>query len=125
MDAARLGNKEAVPTFLVIEGGILRTSRAEQFCAKADECERRAAHSRDPRVKAQFMDLASQWRQLAEQVEIIAHDKESALHYERSGNKDASGAGEQSKRGEAYRDLRAWTDCRSHCIRRSHRVVHR
>jgi hypothetical protein len=56
-----------------------RPSRAEQFRANADECERRAINSRDPQPKAQFMDLASHWRHLAGQVESIAHDRECAL----------------------------------------------
>jgi seryl-tRNA synthetase len=54
-------------------------SRAEQFRANADECERRASHLYDARVKAQFMELASQWRRLAGQVESIAHERKSAL----------------------------------------------
>jgi hypothetical protein len=53
--------------------------KAEQFRANADKCERRAINSRDPQLKAQFMDLASHWRHLAGQIESIAHDRESAL----------------------------------------------
>jgi hypothetical protein len=57
----------------------MRLSKAEQFRANADECERRASHSRDPRVKAQFMDLAGQWRRLAGRVENLANERASAL----------------------------------------------
>ena len=59
-------------------GNFMSPPKAEQFRAHADECERRASHSRDPQLKAQFMELASDWRQLAKQVERIAHDRESA-----------------------------------------------
>jgi hypothetical protein len=74
----RLGNKETAATFIVFEDGTLQLSKAEQFRANADECERRASHSHDPRVKAQFIDLASHWRHLAGLVESLAHDRETA-----------------------------------------------
>jgi hypothetical protein len=54
-------------------------SRAERFRAKADERERQASHSRDYRVKAQFLDSASHWRHLAGQAQSIANDRESVL----------------------------------------------
>jgi hypothetical protein len=44
-------------------------SRAERFRVHADECERIANSSRKLQFKAQFMDLARQWRILADQVE--------------------------------------------------------
>ena len=79
MDAAPSWEQRSGPTFLVIECGTLRTSRAERFRANAVECERQAVRSPDARLKAQFTDLASQWRYLAEQVERIAYDRGSAL----------------------------------------------
>jgi hypothetical protein len=47
-------------------------SKAEQLRAHAVQREWRASDSHDPQVKAQFIDLASQWRHLAAQVESIA-----------------------------------------------------
>jgi hypothetical protein len=91
MDVARqLGTNNQPPRFTVFEGGALRTSRAERFRANADECDRLASQSLDPRVKAQFTDLASDWRHLAEQVESIAHDRESALNALRAVGKSGS-----------------------------------
>jgi hypothetical protein len=60
-------------------------SKAEQFRANADECERLACYSHDPRVGAQFMDLASHWRYLARHVEGFAHDRISAVNVLRTG----------------------------------------
>ena len=67
-----------------------RPSKAERFRANAGECERRAINSRDPLLKAQFMELANDWRHLAEHVERIAHARQSARKpYIHPGNKDA------------------------------------
>jgi hypothetical protein len=44
-------------------------SRAEQFCANADECDREAEPSSDLQPRAEFTDLARQWRLLADEVE--------------------------------------------------------
>jgi hypothetical protein len=40
-------------------------TRAEEYLAKAEECERGGAAARDHLVKAQFDELACQWRELA------------------------------------------------------------
>jgi len=80
MDVAVIWEQTSSPhvsSFLRVR--TLRPSNIERFRANADECERRASQSRDPQLKAQFMELAADWRHLAEQVESIAHDRESAL----------------------------------------------
>jgi hypothetical protein len=41
-------------------------SRADTYRANAAECVRQAASTRDPDIKAQFPDLARQWREMAE-----------------------------------------------------------
>ena len=45
-------------------GNVLRRSRA-----KADECERLAAQTSDRDIKRQLLDIAYQWRDLAENAE--------------------------------------------------------
>jgi hypothetical protein len=42
---------------------------AEEYLLKAEECERKAAQVNDPAIKADFADLARQWRELAKQAE--------------------------------------------------------
>jgi len=42
---------------------------AEDYRARAAQCERMAERNRDPTLKAQYLELASQWRDLAQQVE--------------------------------------------------------
>jgi hypothetical protein len=54
-------------------------SRAEQLRARADACDRRAFNSRAPGARTQFLNLASQWRQLADRVERNANEMESNL----------------------------------------------
>jgi hypothetical protein len=41
----------------------------EQYRVKAVECEKQAALTRDYSVKQGYLDLARQWRHLAEQAE--------------------------------------------------------
>jgi hypothetical protein len=41
-------------------------SRADTYRANAAECDRQAASTCDPDIKAQFPDLARQWREMAE-----------------------------------------------------------
>jgi hypothetical protein len=48
--------------------------RVERLHAKADECERAAASTRDPSAKQVYADLALQWRELAEQAEKRRQD---------------------------------------------------
>jgi hypothetical protein len=45
------------------------SSRAEEYRAHANECDRRAATARDPEVKSQFDELARQWREMANQID--------------------------------------------------------
>jgi len=40
-------------------------SKADEYRAKAEECEQQAASAHDPQIKAQLRDLAGQWRKLA------------------------------------------------------------
>jgi hypothetical protein len=43
--------------------------KAEQYRAKAEECERLARGTRDPDIKLQLEKLASQWRDMANWVQ--------------------------------------------------------
>ena len=45
------------------------TSKAEEYRAKEEECEQRAASVRDADVKAHYQELGRQWRELAKQAE--------------------------------------------------------
>jgi hypothetical protein len=56
-----------------------RLSRAEELRARADACEWRAINSRTPGAKTLFMNLANQWRELADQIERNADEMTSAL----------------------------------------------
>ena len=49
--------------------------KGNEYRAKAEACERQAASAHDRRVKAQFEDLARQWRELA----AIADDVDTLL----------------------------------------------
>jgi hypothetical protein len=44
-------------------------SKADEYRAKAAECDHRAAGAADPDIKEQFEDLARQWRVMAKQAE--------------------------------------------------------
>ena len=44
-------------------------SKAEQYRARAVDCEHMAKEARDPVLKWELADLARQWRELAEDVE--------------------------------------------------------
>jgi hypothetical protein len=50
-------------------GGSAVASKAEEYRAKAAECDQRAASIRDAKVKAQYQELARQWRELAKQAD--------------------------------------------------------
>jgi hypothetical protein len=41
------------------------TSKAEEYRAKALECEARAEQTRDPFIKQQMIDIAEKWRNMA------------------------------------------------------------
>jgi hypothetical protein len=47
------------------------TSKAEEYCANAAECDRRAAATRYLALKPQFEELAHQWREMAKRAERI------------------------------------------------------
>jgi len=48
-----------------------RHSRADRYLQRAAECERLAASVRDQEVRATFLDLADQWRDLARQAQTL------------------------------------------------------
>jgi hypothetical protein len=50
------------------ERASMDTPRIERYLAKAKECERLASEARNPMVKAMYLDLVRQWRDLAEQI---------------------------------------------------------
>jgi len=45
--------------------------RAKVCRSKAAECERRAALATDPHIRTCYMNLAHQWREMAEQAEYL------------------------------------------------------
>jgi hypothetical protein len=45
------------------------TSKAEEYRAKAAECEQHAESIRDAYIKGHYQELARQWREMAEQIE--------------------------------------------------------
>jgi|ERR1700674_2374927 len=49
--------------------GTVVSPKAADYQARAAECEVRAGEARDPEVKRQLVDLARQWRLMAEQAE--------------------------------------------------------
>jgi hypothetical protein len=53
-------------------------SRAERYEARAAECDLAAKSAAVRAVKAMYLDLALQWRQLAHQVETL--DREQRRH---------------------------------------------
>jgi hypothetical protein len=48
------------------------TSKADEYRAKARECEERAEQTRDPFIKQQMMDIAEKWRTMAAYEEKYA-----------------------------------------------------
>jgi hypothetical protein len=51
-------------------------NKSDEFHARAQECEQRAAQSIDPRIEGIFLELAYQWRDLARQWHDIAEQRE-------------------------------------------------
>jgi hypothetical protein len=43
--------------------------KAEEYRAKARECEERAEQTRDPFIKQQLLDIAQKWRTMAAHLE--------------------------------------------------------
>jgi hypothetical protein len=55
---------------LIWDDGIsVMASQADGYRAKAVECDKSAASTRDPDMKSQFEDLARRWRELAALIE--------------------------------------------------------
>jgi hypothetical protein len=52
-----------------IAGSILAMKRAEEYRRRAKEAEEQANKVRDPSAKEGFLDIARQWREMAEQAE--------------------------------------------------------
>jgi hypothetical protein len=55
-----------------VSGGAVVTSKAEEYRAKARECEENAEKTRDSVIKQRLIELAQQWRTLA------AHEEKNA-----------------------------------------------
>jgi hypothetical protein len=51
------------------------TVRVERYLEKAAHCEQAAERVADPVTKALYLDLASQWRQLAQQAETLDRER--------------------------------------------------
>jgi len=45
------------------------TSKAEEYRAKAAQCEKMAERHKDTQFREQYLELARQWRAMAEQAE--------------------------------------------------------
>ena len=43
-------------------------SKRAEYLEKADECRRRAANSRDENIREQFLTLAQEWEDMAEEM---------------------------------------------------------
>jgi hypothetical protein len=49
--------------------------RAERYRKKAAHCQQAAGQVSDPATKTLFLDLAQQWRELAQQVETLERER--------------------------------------------------
>jgi hypothetical protein len=47
--------------------------RAARYRSKVAECERRTVLANDPTVRAEYADLARQWRELAQQIDGLSN----------------------------------------------------
>jgi len=50
-------------------------NRANEYRARATECERLAECALDHIVRRDFRDMAQQWRQMAEQIETLEAER--------------------------------------------------
>jgi hypothetical protein len=50
----------------------MTTSKADEYRAKARECEKHAEQTRDPFIKQQLLDIAEKWRTMAAYEEKYA-----------------------------------------------------
>jgi len=55
-------------SFLGLDRGEVMPSKRAEYLEKADECRRRAANSRDENIREQFLSLAQEWEEMAEEV---------------------------------------------------------
>jgi hypothetical protein len=57
-----------LPSFVIYptNAGTVVTPKAEEYRAKARECEERAAQTRDSSLKQQMLEIAKTWRQMAD-----------------------------------------------------------
>jgi hypothetical protein len=51
----------------------IRMERAEEYRKRAEEAEALAAATGDPKAKQAYLEIAQQWRQLAEHAEHMEH----------------------------------------------------
>jgi hypothetical protein len=52
-------------------------NKADDYRARATECEKRADSAQDHTVRRDFQDMARQWRQMAEQIEMLEAERRS------------------------------------------------
>jgi hypothetical protein len=52
--------------------GAYLTSKADEYRAKARECQKHAEQTRDPFIKQQLLDIAEKWRTMAAYEEKYA-----------------------------------------------------
>jgi hypothetical protein len=55
-----------------VQTGADLTSRADEYRAKARECQKHAEQTRDPFIKRQLLDIAEKWRTMAAYEEKYA-----------------------------------------------------
>ena len=58
-----------VATYRAHGGALMVTSKAEEYRAKALECEERAEQTRDPYIKQRLIEIAEKWRHMAAYLE--------------------------------------------------------
>jgi hypothetical protein len=68
---APIGNRTDIEPFSLGNFGDdrLMSPRADEYRARAVQCEERAKRARDPEVKRQYQELAHQWLEMANQAD--------------------------------------------------------
>lgn len=51
--------------------------KAEEYRARATECDYRAEAANDAMIRTDFRDMARQWRQMADQIEQLEFERRS------------------------------------------------